>query len=86
MLTTSITFTGAPGPNSLASTLPARTFSGSANIAAGEFHGALANPMDISSSGVFNGRFYGPAAQEFGYNFTANDGAINAAGVAVGGR
>jgi hypothetical protein len=37
-------------------------------------------------SGSFTGRFYGPNAQEFGYNFGVTAGHVTAAGIAIGKR
>jgi hypothetical protein len=49
---------------------------------AGTFFGNFNGETNVV--GTFSGRFYGPNAEEFGYNFLVKVGGIEAAGVTVG--
>lgn len=95
-VTTSLTYSGTliPYTVGIVAGIPTTTISGTGTIGspgfqssistggeAGTFYGTLAG---AGGTGVFTGRFYGPTAQEFGYNFEWAAGADRVAGVAFG--
>jgi hypothetical protein len=96
-LTTSMTFSGKPiaGISQLVLGVPATTVSGTGRIGssgfptgisaggpAGTFYGTFDG--GLNGVGSFSGRFYGPGAREFGYNFMVSVNSIQAAGIAIG--
>lgn len=96
-LTTSLTLTGSItfGTSGLVSGFSPTTATGTGSIGspgfqngvsaggdAGTFYGTL--DVGGNPSGSFTGRFYGPKAEEFGYNFSLRIGSSLAGGIAIG--